>query len=116
MSEAVTHALPDEPYIAIATMTVVPARRADFLRAMEMVMKQSAREEGLISFQLVANRQDPNIFTAVDVFRDRAAYDTHLQMPYTGQLVAQLDGCLVGEAASTFHHQISTDVSCRAKI
>ena len=69
---------PAAPFVAIFTMVVKPERRADFLDAMESAMTRSALEPGILSFTLLVDSADHNRFTAVDIYRDQAAFDSHL--------------------------------------
>ncbi len=99
--------LPESPVVATFTIDVLPERRLDFLAAMEVALVQSAREPGVTFFMLLANRDDPNRFTAVDVFRDREAYELHLVAPQTQNLVAALHGCLRNPPAGKLHHLLA---------
>jgi quinol monooxygenase YgiN len=111
-SAAVAIDLPEFPVVAIFTIDVVPERRMDFLAEMELAMRQSAQEPGVASFMLLADHTDANRFTAVDVYRDREAYEAHLIAPQTQRLVDALDGCLRGPPAGTLHHRLATKESC----
>ena len=51
----------------------------EFLSAARTVLPQSAAEEGLIRYEMLRSREDPRHFTFVDLYRDQAAYDVHLQ-------------------------------------
>ena len=99
--------LPETPFVGLFTIEVHPERRADFLTAMEKAMAHSAREPGVSSFMLLADRDDPNRFTAVDVYRDRASYEAHLSSPQTPWLVQALDGCLKGPPQGSFHYRLA---------
>jgi len=97
---------PEAPYVAIFTIDVVPERREDFLAAMEKAMAESAEEPGVASFLLLSDRDNPNRFTAVDVYRDKAGFDAHNVAPQTLWLIEALDGCLAGPVKGTFHHRL----------
>jgi autoinducer 2-degrading protein len=111
-SAAVATDLPEIPIVAIFAIDVVPERRSHFLAEMELAMRQSAQEPGVVSFMLLADHTDPNRFTAVDVYRDREAYEAHLKAPQTQKLVDALNGCLLGPPAGTLHHLLATKQSC----
>jgi quinol monooxygenase YgiN len=96
----------EEPFVALFTIDVRPERREDFLAAMEKAMAESAKEPGVLSFMLLTDRDDPNRFTAVDLYRDRTGYDAHLVAPQTAWLVAALDGCLVAPPQGSLHHKL----------
>jgi autoinducer 2-degrading protein len=98
--------LPPSPYVAIFTIEVKPERREDFLAAMDKAMAESAKEPGVVSFAILVDRQDPNRFTAVDVYADEAAYLAHLDAPQTRWLIDALDGVLIGSPRGAFHHQV----------
>lgn len=98
--------LPPSPYVAIFTIDVKAERRKDFLDAMDIAMAESVKESGILSFSLLVDRQNPNRFTAVDVYADEAAYQAHLAAPQTPRLIQALEGVLLGPPSGTFHHKI----------
>lgn len=97
---------PEMPFVAIFTLLVKPERRDQFIRAMDRAMNGSALEAGILSFTFVVDQLNPNRFTAVDIFRDRAAYESHLAQPHSRQLLQDLDGCMVGPPSGSFHHRL----------
>lgn len=103
----------DAPYVAIFTIDVVPERREDFLAAMEKAMAESAREAGVAAFMLLSDRDDPNRFTAVDTYADKAGFDAHNEAPQTLWLIEALDGCLAGPVRGSFHHRLATESDFR---
>ena len=103
----------DAPYVALFTIDVVPERREDFLVAMEKAMAESAKEPGVAAFMLLSDRDDPNRFTAVDTYTDKAGFDAHNQAPQTLWLVEALDGCLAGPVRGTFHHRLVDEADFR---
>ena len=97
---------PDTPFVAIFTMRVKPERRGEFLDAMARAMAESVKEPGIVSFTMLADRADPDRFTAVDVYRDRASYESHLAAPHSGRLVQELGGCMAEPPAGSFLHRL----------
>ena len=108
---AVARDLPETPFVGIFTIDVVPEMRSRFLSEMEKAMAESAREPGVTDFMLLVDRDDPNRFTAVDIYADREAYEAHLAAPQTPRLVGALEGCLLGPPKGSFHHLASTKQS-----
>jgi quinol monooxygenase YgiN len=98
---------PEAPFVALFITDVLPGRREDFLAAMEKAMAESAHEPGVASFMLLCDREDPNRFIAVDVYRDLAGYQAHIAAPQTDWLVKALDGCLAGPPRATYHHRLA---------
>ena len=98
--------LPPEPYVALFTIDVKPERRDEFLAAMDRAMVHSAQEPGILSFMILANRDDPNSFTACDVYADEAAFQLHNGTAATQRLIGELDGVLVGPPRGSFHHRL----------
>ena len=105
----------EAPFVALFTIDIVPERREDFLAAMEKAMAESAKEPGVASFMLLSDRDNPNRFTAVDVYRDRAGYEAHLEAPQTAWLVEALDGCLIGPPQGSYHHRLADDRDFRGR-
>ena len=97
---------PETPFVAIFTMQVKSNRRRDFLDAMARAMTESAKEPGILSYTMLMDRADPDRFTAVDVYRDRAAYESHLAAPHSRRLVQELDGCMAEAPTGSFQHRL----------
>ena len=96
----------DAPFVAIFTMVAKPERRDQFLEAMTRAMARSAQEPGILSFTFLVDQANPNRFTALDVYRDRAAYESHLAEPHNAWLVKELDGCMEEPPSGSFHHRL----------
>jgi quinol monooxygenase YgiN len=69
-------------------------------------MACSDKEPGILTFTLLVDRADPNRFTAYDIYRDRAAYESHLAELHTQRLVEELEGCLVGPPSGSFYQRL----------
>lgn len=87
-------------YASIFSVTVKEDRLADFLAAFDEVMPHSAAEEGIIRFEMFRDLKDPLTFTVIDLFRDKAAYDSHSQTPHIARLGPALAGCFDGMPSS----------------
>jgi len=84
-------------FVSIFTAAVKPERLDDFLAALEDALPHSAREDGVIRFEVFRSRDNPSAFTIVDLFRDRQAWDSHAGQPHVARLAAAFDGCFEGE-------------------
>src|ERR1700753_322822 len=70
-------------YIQIATLQIDPARLADYRAAVTAQAQAAiAREPGVLALNAVADRDNPARITVFEIYRDRAAYESHLQAPH----------------------------------
>jgi (4S)-4-hydroxy-5-phosphonooxypentane-2,3-dione isomerase len=62
---------------------VKPERRADFLKAIEVDAIGSERDEpGCFCFNVLQDREDPNVYYFMEVYRDEAALEAHRAAPH----------------------------------
>ncbi len=63
--------------IQLVTISVKPADRAAFLRALRINYDGTAREPGNIRYDVLRDPLDEDSFTIYEVFRDQAALEAH---------------------------------------
>jgi quinol monooxygenase YgiN len=69
-----------EPYVQIATLEIHPSHIAAYRIAVAEHTKAAiANEPGLLALNAVANKDDPTHITVFEIYRDRAAYESHLK-------------------------------------
>ncbi len=70
-------------YILIVTLEIKPEHRTVFLEAMLDDAKGSVeREPGCLRFDVLQNQEDPNKIHLYEVYRDKAAFEVHLEAPH----------------------------------
>lgn len=68
------------PYIQIATLEIDPSRLAEYRAAVTAQANAAiAKEPGVLMLNAVADRDNPARITVFEIYRDRAAYESHLQ-------------------------------------
>lgn len=67
----------------LVTIQIQPEHRDAFLAAMLDDARGSVRDEpGCFRFDVLQDSQDPNTIYLYEVYRDRAAFEAHLQAPH----------------------------------
>lgn len=69
----------------IATLTVHPDKRADFLENARTVIAATQREEGCVSYDLHSSITEPHLFVFVERWSSREALDAHFGTPHLGE-------------------------------
>ena len=80
---------------------VKPERLEDFLKAIEVDAIRSERDEpGCFCFNVLQDREDPNVYYFMEVYRDEAAIEAHRAAPHYAVWRAAAD-TLDGPAQAT---------------
>lgn len=61
----------------VAKCSVKPDKTDDFLKIARGLVAASRSEEGNVSYDLYADLADPAKFTFIEIWKDRAAIDSH---------------------------------------
>ncbi len=69
----------------IATLTVRPEKRADFLDNARTVIAATHKEEGCVSYDLHSSITEPNVFVFVERWSSRDALEAHFGTPHLGE-------------------------------
>ena len=70
-------------YTLLVTCRIKPEHRDAFIAALLDDARGSvANEPGCVRFDVIADEEDPNRIHLYEVYRDRAAFDAHLQTPH----------------------------------
>jgi (4S)-4-hydroxy-5-phosphonooxypentane-2,3-dione isomerase len=70
-------------YALIATLHIQREHREEFLASMLDDARGSVNDEpGCYRFDVLVDAKDPNTLYLYEVYRDRAAFDAHLQAPH----------------------------------
>lgn len=66
----------------IATLTIHPEKRADFLENARTVIAATIKEEGCLSYDLMSSITEPNEFAFVERWTSREALAAHFDTPH----------------------------------
>ena len=70
-------------YILIVNLEIKPEHRNAFIEAMLDDAKGSVEHEpGCLRFDVLQNQEDPNKICLYEVYRDKAAFEAHLEAPH----------------------------------
>ena len=68
----------------LATLTVKPEKRGDFLENARVVIAATRKEPGCISYDLTSSVTEPNEFVFVERWQSREAVAEHFAAPHFG--------------------------------
>ena len=94
--------------VRVARIRVDPVRLVEYRLALKEQMSTAVRlEPGVLSYQAVADRKDPSRITILEVYENRAAYESHVATPHfkkykdaVKEMVLELELVDVDELAS----------------
>ena len=75
---------------AVTHVDVIPPRKDDAVAALTQLAEASRKDSGHVRFDVVQQTNRPNHFTVVEVWKDRAAFDTHAVAAHTKRFRDQL--------------------------
>lgn len=70
-------------HVLLVTIQIQPEHREDFIASMLDDARGSVRDEpGCLRFDVLQDSQDPNTIYLYEAYRDREAFNAHLQAPH----------------------------------
>lgn len=76
--------------VLLAKNTVQEGKEAAFLALAQEMVRQTRKEDGCISYELVQNQQDAQIFYFIEKYADEAALERHRATVHFQTLVPQI--------------------------
>jgi quinol monooxygenase YgiN len=89
--------------IVIGSARALPGRRADLVSAARAVTSQTRGDEGCESYGFYADLADEDVILSVEVWRDQAALDAHMDHPHTQEFLAAAGPLIDGTPTMRFH-------------
>ncbi|GAA6209088.1 putative quinol monooxygenase [Cognatishimia sp. WU-CL00825] len=90
-------------YVVTVTFTLHPSASGDFMPLMLQNAQTSLREEpGCLVFD-VCRGNDPNTVFLYEIYKDRAAFDTHLQSDHFQSFDAAVQSMIAEKTIKLFH-------------
>jgi quinol monooxygenase YgiN len=77
----------DAEVVIIAEATALPGKRDELRRAFDRLVPQSLAEEGVSTFRLHENRDNPGHFVLYERFHNQAAIDTHVTLKHFAKIL-----------------------------
>ena len=91
--------------LKIAKQVVKEGKAEDFLKALKPLEEASNKEEGCIEYILYNDRENSNIFTVVEKWKDMAAIEAHNSSEHFTAIVPKLAD-FVAEKEVTLHNPV----------
>jgi len=73
---------PDYQKMITAKVFIKPGKEADFISAPKMMIENSNKEEGCLSYMLYQDPYEKTNFIFVEKYKNQAAIDVHFASPY----------------------------------
>ncbi|MEM6823685.1 MAG: putative quinol monooxygenase [Pseudomonadota bacterium] len=90
-------------YAVTVTFSLEPGRSDVFLPLMMKNARASAANEpGCLLFDVCVDDEDPNTIFLYELYKDRAAFDAHRQMPHYAEFNAAIEGLVAGKEVRRF--------------
>jgi quinol monooxygenase YgiN len=89
--------------IVIGSARALPGRRADLVSAARAVATQTRGDQGCESYGFYADLADQDVIVSVEIWRDQAALDAHMQHPHTQEFLATAGSLVDGTPTMRFH-------------
>jgi quinol monooxygenase YgiN len=86
-----------------------PERLDEVVTSVRKIVAQSRTLEGVISFDVAQDLDDPNSLIAIEVFEDQAAVDRQESLPDVVEFMALFPDLLAAEAEATAFHVSSAE-------
>jgi quinol monooxygenase YgiN len=80
-----------------ATFPVAPDERERAVEQMQELAEHSRDEDGVITYEVVTDIDDPNVFRVMERYEDEAAFGAHSQTDHLGEFAELLPELLAGE-------------------
>lgn len=91
----------DEKVIMLIEAKIQPARQAELVKAVREYVPLVRAEQGVEAFYVAARKDAADTFVFYEVYRSKAAQDSHLQQDFTKKFLATLKSAQVGDRART---------------
>ena len=76
-------------FVSLAQVDLMPTHRDAYLALMTDLARRSLKSEpGTQRYEIIQDAADPNRVHVIEGYRDRAAFDAHMQGESVGRLVA----------------------------
>lgn len=92
--------------VCVARFVAKEDKLDELLQELYALIEPTRKEEGCIRYELNQSVDDPKVMTFVEKFKDKAAIESHGNMPYIINLVDNIIPNLVASSSITFHNEI----------
>jgi quinol monooxygenase YgiN len=103
--------MPNEKVIMLIEAKILPAHRAELIEAARQYLPLVRVEPGVEAFYLTARQDDPNMFVFYEIYKSKAAQDSHLQQEFTKKFLATLKSAQAGDRVRTNLVELAEEAS-----
>jgi quinol monooxygenase YgiN len=89
--------------IVLGDATAAPGRRDELVAAARAVAAATRGDDGCLAYRFAADLEDPDRILGIEIWRDQAALDAHMDHDHTHRFLAVAPGLLAAEPTMTFH-------------
>lgn len=89
--------------IVIGSARALPGRRADLVSAARAAATQTRGDVGCESYGFYADLIDDDVILSVEIWRDQAALDAHMEHPHTQEFLTAAGPLIDGTPTMRFH-------------
>lgn len=90
--------------VVIGSARARPGLRDEVVRAAAEIAADTEHDDGCLMYTFAADVRDPDRIIGVEVWRDQAALDAHMQHEHTTAFMAIVPGLVDGEPELQIHH------------
>lgn len=90
--------------IVIGEAEAAPGRRDEMVQAASAMAAATRSDDGCESYGFYADVRRPDVLLSVEVWRDRAALDAHLDHPHTHEFLTAVPDLVAGPPTMRFFH------------
>lgn len=91
--------------IRIVARTVVQTyQKGEYLRLAKLLITESRKEAGCISYELYEDLHNPNVLTFMEEWSDQAAVDRHMATDHFRTLMSGIRPLCIGEPEIVMYH------------
>lgn len=95
--------------IVLGKAQTTAAHRTALFAAAQRVTEATRTDAGCISYGFYSDITDSGVVVSVEVWRDQAALDAHMDHPHTADFLRGIDGLRNGAPEMSIHHTPDTD-------
>lgn len=102
-AEDMTGAMVDEAtYSLVATFRVKEGQVDRFIEEMKANTAESRKEPGVVVYRSYRSEKEPNVFVNIEAYKNKKAFETHLETPHVKKIGPILEEILIGEIEVDF--------------
>ena len=87
--------------ILVARIRAKPGKHEQLKQELSSLVRQTQTEEGCKQFDLHQAQNDPHLFILWEQFTSQAAFDTHMEQPYTKAYFEEIKPALTESTEGT---------------